>query len=112
VRVILLLTLLFLFISQPLVHPADSDIPYAARIPYRIARGITNVALGWTEIFLRPFGEIKTETIGEAIAQGAAHGLSRTGLGFQDVFTCWMPDMQMLDLYPDWQGWPYLFHWS
>ena len=90
----------------------DQDIAYAARIPYRIVRGITNVGLGWTEIFLRPFGEHKTESVGEALSMGAAHTLIRAGAGLTDIVTFWVPDIQMTDLYPDFQGWPYLFHWS
>jgi len=90
----------------------DEQISYGARIPYRILRGLTNVALGWTEIFLRPFGEHKTESVGESLAMGGANTLIRLGVGVMDISTFWVPDIQILDLYPDWQGWPYLFHWS
>ena len=102
---------MLLFQAPPLVG-GDEEIPYAARIPYRIVRGITNVGLGWTEIFLRPFGEHKTESAGESLATGGAHTLIRFTVGMIDITTFWVPDMQMLDLYPNWQGWPYLFHWS
>lgn len=99
------------FFSAPL-HANDEDIPYPVRIPYRILRGAANIGLGWTEMFLRPFGEYKTESVGEAIGQGAANGFIRAGVGIMDITTFWVPDIQMLDLYPDWQGWPYLLHWS
>mgnify|MGYP001286695115 CR=1 FL=1 len=94
------------------VFAEDEDIPYPARVPYKIVRGVTNIALGWTEIFLRPFGEHETESIGESLGMGYANTLIRFMAGFVDVTTFWVPDIQMLDLYPDWQGWPYLFHWS
>ena len=90
----------------------DQDIPYPARIPYRIVRGATNIGLGWTEILLRPFGEHQTESIIEAASMGGAHTLMRIAAGGTDITTFWVPNIQMLDLYPDWQGWPYLFHWS
>ncbi|MBI4550404.1 MAG: hypothetical protein HY714_05715 [Candidatus Omnitrophica bacterium] len=107
------LVLLCLALSQPAALCADdSDLPYAARMPYRIIRGVTNIGLGWTEILLRPFGESKTESAGESMAMGAANTLIRVGVGIVDITTFWVPDMQVLDLYPDWQGWPYLFHWS
>lgn len=102
---------LALFAAGPL-YADDEDIPYAARMPYRIVRGVTNIGLGWTEIFLRPFGESNTESAGESMAMGAANTLIRAGVGIVDITTFWVPDIQMLDLYPDWQGWPYLFHWS
>ncbi|OGX03453.1 MAG: hypothetical protein A3G87_05705 [Omnitrophica bacterium RIFCSPLOWO2_12_FULL_50_11] len=91
---------------------ADEDIPYPVRIPYRIVRGSANIALGWTEVLLRPFGERKRESVAESLGLAAGHTVERAAFGFQDVFMCWVPDMQMLELYPDWQGWPYLFHWS
>ncbi len=104
---------LFIFLLQTSsLSASDEDKPYAARIPYRIIRGITNVGLGWTEIFLRPFGEHKTESVGESLALGGANTLIRLGVGVTDIVTFWVPDIQILDLYPDWQGWPYLFHWS
>ena len=91
---------------------SDEDIPYGARIPYRIVRGAANIALGWSEIFLRPFGERDTESVGEALAMGSANTVIRLFAGVLDISTFWVPDIQMLELYPDWQGWPYLFHWS
>jgi len=94
------------------LYADDADIPYAACIPYRIVRGAANIALGWTEIILRPFGESKTESIGEAMSMGGAHTLMRLVAGVTDITTFWVPDIQMLEIYPDWQGWPYLFHWS
>ncbi|MBI4430833.1 MAG: hypothetical protein HY587_03875 [Candidatus Omnitrophica bacterium] len=93
-------------------YASDEDIPYGWRMPYRIARGVTNAGLGWTEILLRPFGEARTESVSESLAAGALNTFYRLNLGVLDVTTFWVPDMQMLDLYPDWQGWPYLFHWS
>ena len=109
----LLIGVCFLIFSRcPLAYAADSDIPYSARIPYRIVRGVTNIGLGWTEILLRPFGEAKTESAIEAMGRGAAHTFIRLGVGLVDLTTFWVPDIQMLDLYPDWQGWPYPFHWS
>ena len=98
--------------SPPPALAEDADIPYGWRMPYRIIRGITNFGLSWTEIILRPFGEAATETIGESIGHGALNALYRTNLGILDVTTFWVPDIQMLDLYPDWEGWPYLFQWS
>lgn len=97
---------------SPPLYADDQNIPYAIRIPYRIVRGAVNIGLGWTEIFLRPFGERKTESVGEAIAQGASNTLIRGVAGMIDITTFWVPDIQMLEIYPDWQGWPYLFHWS
>ena len=90
----------------------DDQIPYPARIPYRIVRGVTNIGLGWTEIFLRPFGEHKTESAGESISMGCANTLIRAGVGITDITTFWVRDIKMLDLYPNGEGWPYLFHWS
>ena len=104
--------LLLLLAVQPSLFAADEEIPYLARLPYRILRGVTNVGLGWTEIFLRPFGERQTESVGESFSLGAAHGFIRAVVGITDITTFWVPDIQMLELYPDWQGWPYLFHWS
>lgn len=98
-------------VTAPL-YADDQDLAYPIRMPYRIVRGVTNIALGWTEIFLRPFGEHKTEPPLEAVSMGAAHGAIRTLVGWIDVTTFWVPDIQMLELYPDWQGWPYFFHWS
>lgn len=109
---IVLITAILSFLSLASAHASDDDIPYLARIPYRIARGATNVALGWTEVFLRPFGEHKTESVGEAMATGAVNSMIRFSSGILDITTFWVPDIQMLDLYPDWEGWPYLFHWS
>ena len=106
---------LFLWVlasEAPYALASDDQIPYPARIPYRIVRGAANMALGWTEIFLRPFGEHKTESVGESISMGATHTLMRLAAGGWDITTFWVPDIQMLDLYPDWQGWPYPFHWS
>ncbi len=111
-RLTLILTLLF---SITFVHPGfadDSSIPYPARVPLRIVRGVTNIALGWTEILLRPIGEHKTESIPEAFGIGFANATTRTTLGGREIFMCWVPDLQMEDAYPDWQTWPYLFHWS
>jgi len=93
-------------------HAADSDIPFGLRMPYRIVRGAANVALGWTELPLRPVGEIKNENFLESISRGGANTLTRLSAGITDITTFWVPDIQMLELYPDWQGWPYLFHWS
>lgn len=105
---------LALFLTFPVTSARadDADIPYAARIPYKIIRGAANIALGWTEIFLRPFGENGTESVGEALSMGGAHTLMRLAGGITDITTFWVPDIQMLEIYPDWQGWPYLFHWS
>ncbi len=111
-RTIFLVIVIVYLCSNPLLSFASEDMPYAVRMPFRIVRGVTNVALGWTEIFLRPFGERQSESPVEAISQGAANTLIRIGAGLTDITTFWVPDMQMLDLYPDWQGWPYLFHWS
>ena len=99
-------------ISTPISLAADEDIPYGVRIPYRIIRGVANIALGWTEILLRPIGERKTESFGEAISMGGANTLARLAGGITDITTFWVPDMRMQEIYPDWQGWPYLFHWS
>ena len=107
---ILIVLILFAFISPAFAE--DQDIPYAARMPYRIVRGVTNIALGWTEIFLRPFGERKNESVGLAMSMGAGHTMVRLAAGVTDIFTFWVPDIQMLEIYPDWEGWPYLFHWS
>ncbi|MSR77644.1 MAG: hypothetical protein EXS63_05400 [Candidatus Omnitrophica bacterium] len=107
---------LFLFLALGFFPPqgfaADEDIPYGLRMPYRIVRGAANLGLGWTEILLRPFGEYKTESPGHALSLGAAHTLMRMTGGVTDITTFWVPDMQMLEIYPDWQEWPYLFHWS
>ena len=111
-RFILGFSLLALILQSQQVFAADEDIPYLARIPYRIIRGATNIGLGWTEIFLRPFGEHQTESVIEAASLGGAHTLMRIAAGGTDITTFWVPNIQMLDLYPDWQGWPYLFHWS
>lgn len=108
---ICLIIIAFLLVSNKTMF-ADETMPYLIRMPHRIARGITNIALGWTEILLRPFGEYRTESPFEAMSMGGAHTLMRFGAGFADITTFWVPEMQMLDLYPDWQGWPYLFHWS
>ena len=102
----------FFLLWTPLLWAGDEEIPYALRIPYRIVRGITNLGLGWTEIFLRPFGEHGTESVIEAMGMGGAHTWMRAVAGITDITTFWVPDIQMLELYPDWQGWPYLFHWS
>jgi hypothetical protein len=90
----------------------DADIPYPVRMPYRILRGTANIALGWTEVLLRPIGERDSETIGESLARASGNALTRVAAGFQDITAFWVPDMQMSELYPDWQVWPYLFHWS
>lgn len=113
-RKILFLSLMILcqFSAPKHAWADDEDIPFGLRMPYRIVRGITNVALGWTEILLRPFGEHKTENVGEAMSQGASNTVIRASAGFTDIVTFWVPDIKMLDLYSDWQGWPYLFHWS
>ena len=108
----LLTVISMLLASESKLFASDDQIPYLARIPYRIARGTANIALGWTEIFLRPFGERKTESALESISLGGTHALMRLAVGGMDITTFWVPDIQMLDLYPDWQGWPYLFHWS
>lgn len=90
---------------------ADEDIPYGVRMPYRIVRGVTNIALGWTEIFIRPFAEHENEGIGEALSMGGANTLIRLGVGLTDITTFWVPDIQMPDMYPDSEPWPYLFQW-
>ena len=113
IRVFLLLFLFAaVFLSSRPCFAGDESIPYGLRMPYRIVRGITNLGLGWTEILLRPIGEHKTETVGESFSQGSANTLIRFSAGITDISTFWVPDMQMLEVYPDWQGWPYLFHWS
>lgn len=91
---------------------ADQDIPLPVRMPYRIVRGAVNIGLGWTEILLRPLGERAAEPAWEAVSKGAINAAIRTGIGVEDIVTFWVPDMQMEELYPDWQTWPYLFHWS
>ena len=106
------LILILMTLSKPNLYAADTDIPYGVRMPCRIVRGITNIALGWTEIILRPLGELKTESPLEAMSMGGAHTLQRLAAGFTDITTFWVRDIQMTELYPDWQGWPYLFHWS
>ena len=63
-------TFFLLLLIMPLsvkAYAHDQDIPYAVRMPYRIVRGIVNLGLGWTEILLRPIGERKTESVGDAI---------------------------------------------
>ena len=113
-KIFLLLFCIFAFQSTR-SSPAladDDDVPYGWRMPYRIVRGITNFGLAWTEILLRPFGEAATESVGESLGHGALNALYRTNLGILDVTTFWVPDIHMLDLYPDWEGWPYIFHWS
>ena len=110
--IIPVLILLMFATSIPSLLASAEDFPYVVRMPVRIVRGVTNVALGWTEIILRPFGEHKTESVGEAISMGGANTAIRFLAGITDIVTFWVPDIQMLDLYPDWQGWPYLFHWS
>src|SRR3989338_1267722 len=72
---------IFLILSVPAVYADDADIPYAARIPYKIIRGAANIALGWTEILLRPFGENGTDSVGEAMSMGVAHTLMRLAGG-------------------------------
>lgn len=111
-RKIIIFLILAVLSAPPRGLANDQDIPYGLRIPYRIVRGVTNFALSWTEIFLRPIGEHQTESFGEAVGMGASNTMIRMSAGFTDIFTCWVPDMQMLEVYPDWQGWPYLFHWS
>ena len=108
---ITLYTFVFL-IRNTQIFASDDSIPYPVRMPYRIVRGATNIALGWSEIILRPFGERKTESPLEAMSMGGAHTLMRLAVGATDITTFWVRNIQMLDLYPDWQGWPYLFHWS
>lgn len=98
-------------ISGP-VWAGDEDIPYPVRVPFRIVRGVVNIGLGWTEIFLRPIGEHKTESFLEALGAGGTHTWMRFAAGGVDITTFWVPDMQMEEIYPDWQTWPYLFHWS
>ena len=110
--VFVLIGALIFSLNEKPAFSADEDIPYLARIPYRIVRGVANIGLGWTEIFLRPFGEHHTESVGEAMAMGGANTIIRLFVGVTDISTFWVPDIQMLELYPDWQGWPYLFHWS
>jgi len=104
--------LAFACFSPAPAYAADEDIPYGIRMPYRIFRGITNIALGWTEILLRPIGEFKNENPIDAFAKGFYDTLQRGAAGCQDIFMFWVPDMQMENSYPDWQVWPYLFHWS
>ena len=111
-QVVFLTAILILLGSAHSLFASDDQIPYPVRIPYRIIRGAANIALGWTEIFLRPFGERKTESALESMSLGGTHALMRLAVGGMDITTFWVPDIQMLDLYPDWQGWPYLFHWS
>lgn len=108
----LLILLGIYFSSASSAFAADEDIPYGIRMPYRIIRGVTNIALGWTEILLRPIGERKTESFGEAVSMGGANTLARLAGGATDITTFWVPDIRMQEIYPDWQGWPYLFHWS
>lgn len=102
----------FLWGHPSVASASDQDIPYLIRMPYRIVRGVTNIALGWTEILLRPIGEFRTESFGESLSMGAANTLMRLSAGGTDIFRFWVPDLQMEEFYPDWQTWPYLFHWS
>ncbi len=104
--------IVMLFLGSGQLYAADEDIPYGVRMPYRIVRGVVNIGLGWTEILLRPFGEIKTEGFFGAVPKAAYDTLTRSSAGFQDIFMFWVPDMQMENVYPDWEVWPYLFHWS
>ncbi len=104
--------LLDLLVLKTAALASDEQIPYLARLPLRVVRGASNVALGWTEPFLRPFGERKSETVSEAMVLGASHTVVRLFGGITDITTCWVPDIQMNEIYPDWQTWPYLFHWS
>ena len=109
---ILILILVIGLTALPQANASDDEIPYGLRIPYRIIRGATNICLGWTEIVLRPMGEHTTESIGESMSMGVANTTIRFIAGITDISTFWVPDIQMTELYPDWQGWPYLFHWS
>ena len=104
--ILILCFLILLSVSQP-IFASDQDIAYPVRMPYRILRGAANIALGWTEVILRPIGENQTESFTEALATGVANTLIRFTAGATDIATFWVPDIQMLDLYPDWQGWPY-----
>jgi hypothetical protein len=108
----ILLLLIFLLSLSAVSFSADEDIVYAARVPYRMFRGITNIALGWTEILFRPFAARDTEGVVESLGIAAAHTLYRIAVGSQDIFMSWVPDAKLEEFYPDWQAWPYPFHWT
>jgi len=101
-----------LTLYQPTILAADSDIPYPVRMPYRIIRGATNIALGWTEIVLRPIKKHGMESLPQSLATGDNNMIIRLFAGAADVLTFWCPKKEILNLYPDGKAWPYLFQGS
>lgn len=85
---------ILLITDSTALYADDKDIPYPIRMPYRIVRGVTNIALGWTEIFLRPLGEPKTEGPFASLAIAVTNASIRGAVGWFDTTTFWGPDLR------------------
>jgi len=57
-----------------------------------LGRGITNAALGWTELFAQPVRAGKAgDNVLVGVGKGLGHTIKRTLLGLGEVLTFWVP---------------------
>ena len=105
----ILVTLLVMMATPAVVRAADSTEPPPARCPIcqaannqqatyaehagsSLVRGATNAAFGWTELLLQPSAEAEQGgNIAAGIGRGLGMAVKRTGVGFGELFTFWVP---------------------
>ena len=73
-------------------HANNQSAPYAEQAVGSLARGVTNVFFGWTEMIVRPTAEVERHgNLLIGIGQGLSHSVSRTAAGIGEALTFWMP---------------------
>lgn len=71
---------------------------YFSKAGGRFARGLTNAALGWTDLFIPVVKDVQDKaSVGKGcsdVGWGGLNAFSRTAGGIVDVFTFWEPQIQ------------------
>jgi len=77
----------------PICQTANKDsVSYVEKAASTLARGALNASLGWTELIRVPAKETKEGgNVFMGIANGFGAGISRTFVGFAEIFTFWTP---------------------
>ncbi|OGX06354.1 MAG: hypothetical protein A3G87_01775 [Omnitrophica bacterium RIFCSPLOWO2_12_FULL_50_11] len=106
---VLLTILIFLCPRTSFAQQEEKDIEYAhcglcefaeadhwlRSAPGKIFRGLTNVTLGWTNLFSRPAKAVtEGDNILIGIADGIGHTLARTAQGAVEVVVFWFPPVE------------------
>ena len=91
---VLVLIVGFLIANKPL-YADDSNVctwaqskSWSVSAPGKLTRGILNLGLGWTNLFVQPF---KEDTVMNGIGKGLGFFAVRTVQGLGEILLFWLP---------------------